>query len=119
MTDIGISCAKDSYGRGAGKVLTCTKDQEEDAGLCYEPCEHQADGVGPVCWGHCPVGTKPCGDFLCLDEVEICTSTILEDTVNVGEVAFDIATHPLSEDTAIDIAKVESDFGWPNCPTWY
>lgn len=34
MIDIGISCQKDSYGRGVGKVLTCTNEQEMDLGIC-------------------------------------------------------------------------------------
>ena len=58
MTDIGISCAKDSYGRTAGIPLTCKPDKKYDTGLCYTPCEHDADGKGLVCWGKCPKDTK-------------------------------------------------------------
>ena len=75
MTDIGISCAKNSYSRTAGTPLTCHKDQEQSGALCYSPCEHEADGVGPVCWGQCPKGTKECG-ALCLGEDEICSEYI-------------------------------------------
>jgi hypothetical protein len=57
MTDIGVSCAKKSYGRGAGSVPThCQAGKEYDAGLCYTPCQNGFDGVGPVCWGSCPSG---------------------------------------------------------------
>jgi len=57
MTDIGVSCAKKSYGRGAGSVPTrCQNGMEYDAGLCYTPCRDGFDGVGPVCWGKCPSG---------------------------------------------------------------
>ena len=35
MKDVGVSCHKNSYGRGAGKILQCASDEEEDAGLCY------------------------------------------------------------------------------------
>ena len=66
MTDIGISCAKKSYGRTAGTSLVCKPDEEEDAALCYTPCEHDAKGDGPVCWGHCPEGMTSCGGALCL-----------------------------------------------------
>ena len=66
MTDIGISCAKESYGRTAGTPLTCAPGEEYDAGLCYPPCDYGADGVGPVCWGNCPAGTVECGGALCL-----------------------------------------------------
>jgi hypothetical protein len=55
MTDIGVSCAKKSYGRGVGTVPTrCQGGMEYDAGLCYQPCRSGFNGVGPVCWGRCP-----------------------------------------------------------------
>lgn len=38
------------YGRGVGIPLTCSPDEEYDAGLCYEPCREGYNGVGPVCW---------------------------------------------------------------------
>lgn len=54
-TDIGISCVKPSYGRGAGYVPeTCEDGKVNDAGLCYTPCDPSMKGVGPVCWGICP-----------------------------------------------------------------
>ena len=57
MTDIGVSCAKKSYGRGAGAVPNrCQGGMEYDAGLCYQPCRSGFNGVGPVCWGSCPAG---------------------------------------------------------------
>ncbi len=68
MTDIGVSCHKDSYGRGAGYPLGCSNDEDYDAGLCYDKCNYGADGVGPVCWGHCPSGTTECGGALCLED---------------------------------------------------
>ena len=117
MTDIGVSCHKNSYGRGVGKVLTCTKDQEEDAALCYDFCNYGADGVGPVCWGHCPANTVPCGDFLCLDEVEVCSESIVEDTANIGKLVIDIAIGSASG-TIIDISKIFSDYDYPECPSW-
>ena len=50
QTDIGISCAKDSYGRGAGYPLKCKPDQEMSGLLCYPPCKEGYSGNGPVCW---------------------------------------------------------------------
>ena len=57
-TDDGATCrldvhifGKESYGRGVGvPIHTCTAGMEEDAGLCYTPCEDGYSGVGPVCW---------------------------------------------------------------------
>jgi hypothetical protein len=55
--DIGVSCAKKSYGRDAGKPPTkCSGTQEYDTGLCYNHCKEGYKGVGPVCWGKCPEG---------------------------------------------------------------
>ena len=51
QTDIGISCAKKSYGRGAGKPMICKSSEEQDGALCYPKCKNKGDnGVGPVCW---------------------------------------------------------------------
>ncbi|GIL87782.1 hypothetical protein Vretifemale_15825 [Volvox reticuliferus] len=47
------SFAKQSYGRGAGIGLTCSGDQDYDAGLCYTKCRPGYNGVGPVCWAAC------------------------------------------------------------------
>jgi hypothetical protein len=57
MTDIGVSCAKRSHGRGVGTIPSlCPAGRENDAGLCYTPCQPGFAGVGPVCWGSCPAG---------------------------------------------------------------
>lgn len=51
MTDIGVSCQKQSYGRTAGRPLgTCAAGLEADAGLCYPACKAEFKGVGPMCW---------------------------------------------------------------------
>lgn len=58
MADIGVSCQKQSYGRGVGTVPTsCDGGKQYDAGLCYTPCRAGFVGVGPVCWEQsCPAG---------------------------------------------------------------
>lgn len=63
MADIGVSCQKQSYGRGAGTVPTsCSGGQEYDTGLCYQQCRAGFDGVGPVCWKRgCPTGYEDHG----------------------------------------------------------
>jgi len=77
MTDIGVSCQKQSYGRGAGKPLVCTSDQDEDAGLCYTKCKSGWSGDGPVCWGSCPAGMYQCG-ALCLESKDACVNDMLQ-----------------------------------------
>ena len=83
MKDIGISCAKNSYGRGFGKPLQCKDTEEQSAALCYPPCPAGSKGVGPVCWGYCPEGTKQCG-VLCLGPDEQCMDKIKNMTMDVA-----------------------------------
>lgn len=56
FTDMGVSCTKPSYGRGAGTIpKNCANGQEYQAGLCYTSCGPGFHGVGPVCWAdECP-----------------------------------------------------------------
>lgn len=59
MNDIGVSCQKPSYGRGAGEPLAmgmcATGLQKDPAGaLCYPACKADFHMVGPVCWQNCP-----------------------------------------------------------------
>jgi len=75
MTDIGISCAKKSYGRGIGKPLTCSTHEQMSALLCYPQCPSDVpNSIGPICWGNCPEGYNQCG-ALCMKDKE-CTSQI-------------------------------------------
>jgi hypothetical protein len=67
--DDGATCRKDaviqskpSYGRGVGKApKNCAPGKEYDAGLCYNRCRNDFHGVGPVCWGQCPLGFEDHG----------------------------------------------------------
>ena len=46
---------KNSYGRGAGIVMICAPDEDQDGALCYPKCRDGYHGVGPVCWQGCSV----------------------------------------------------------------
>jgi len=81
MTDIGVSCQKKSYGRGAGSPLVCGDGKDEDAGLCYDKCKSDYQGVGPVCWKSCPTGWLDCG-ALCIEGYASCTSQNKSDNGN-------------------------------------
>lgn len=77
QTDIGVSCAKKSYGRGVGKpVSTCPSDQDKDAGLCYRKCKINFHGVGPVCWQNCPSGRTSCGVGCATSKTACVTGTV-------------------------------------------
>lgn len=54
MSDIGVSCQKQSYGRTAGTSMLCAPGLEQNGALCYPKCRSEFHGVGPVCWQNCP-----------------------------------------------------------------
>jgi len=57
VPDNSTICWKDSYGRGVGHPIdTCATGLEEDAGLCYPPCQSGYTGVSCVCWENCQPG---------------------------------------------------------------
>lgn len=56
MTDIGVSCQKQTSTRSINLPTQCGAGQVYDAGLCYPTCPAGMNGVGPVCWGSCPTG---------------------------------------------------------------
>jgi len=116
MTDIGISCAKDSYSRTAGTPLICHDGTEQSGALCYPPCDHKATGIGPVCWGKCPPTTKECG-ALCLGEDEICSEYVAEEVKVAFQLVVDASEHTTAG-TVIDIAHIGSELTFPNCPAW-
>lgn len=76
--DIGVSCAKKSYGRGAGDLLKCSADKEKDAGLCYRRCKAGYRGVGPVCWGKCPADYPVSCGLACGVSKKACAVGILK-----------------------------------------
>jgi len=67
--------AKDSYGRGAGYPLGCG-NQQYDAGLCYNYCNTNFTGVGPVCWGVCPSTVNFEEGALCCDSAAGCDQKV-------------------------------------------
>jgi hypothetical protein len=91
MTDIGISCAKDSYGRTAGTPLICEPGLEMSGALCYPPCKAGYNGNGPVCWQSCPAGKADCS-ALCTDTADACTDQVKNIAVNVVALAVVTAT---------------------------
>ena len=66
MTDIGASCAKKSYGRGAGSPLVCPAGTENQSSLCYNLCPSGYTGNGPLCYQNCAADKRPCGDLICI-----------------------------------------------------
>lgn len=83
------TCWLKSHARGFGRIpsgvltrkRTCNAGREMSGGLCYDKCP-QGQGVGPVCWGSCPIGTKSCG-VLCQIEGEKCIGMVTKVTKDV------------------------------------
>jgi len=115
MTDIGVSCAKNSYGRGAGVPLTCTTEQIYDAGLCYGACNDGMSGIGPVCWAGCPSGWTQCG-ALCMENSSDCTGEVQEMALDVLKAAEAMANADHDPFEAIQaILALAKDFAWGIC----
>ncbi len=91
--DMGVSCTKPSYGRGAGRVpKNCSGGKENQGGLCYKACEAGYKGIGPVCWANaCPsVFPVKCAAG-CAKSSNACFSSIANQTLSVLEFAGNIA----------------------------
>jgi hypothetical protein len=60
--DDGAFCAKDSYGRGVGKIpSTCPAGQVKKGALCYEECPTGYHWFGLDCVKNCPSDYKDTG----------------------------------------------------------
>jgi hypothetical protein len=89
-TDIGVSCSKDTYGRGVGQIPACTSGLQNDAGLCYGACPRDFDGVGPVCWGKCPAEFPVACGAGCAVSKEACGAAVTDMTLNTVSVAVNL-----------------------------
>ena len=104
MPDIGVSCTKNTSTRGVGTVPSCG-NLSYDAGLCYESCPRDFDGVGPICWGKCPPDFPfPCGAGCAVNE-EACAAAVTEMTVETVSVAATILSFPFGGPGAMAAAR--------------
>jgi hypothetical protein len=114
MVDIGISCAKLSYGRGVGAPAQCQSGLQYDAGLCYKQCAANSAGVGPVCWYQCPAGTTDCA-ALCVKSTSTCTKEVLDMATATMKAVVDLymsLTPQAAAQAALDLMKA---YGYPIC----
>ena len=90
MTDIGVSCQKETYGRGVGQIPGCGPGLVLDAGLCYPPAAQGFVGIGPVAWGKCPTEFPfECGAG-CAKNQASCATAVMDMTLNTVGVAINI-----------------------------
>jgi hypothetical protein len=90
MTDIGVSCTKNTSTRGVGTIPACGSGLQLDAGLCYPPPIPGYDGVGPVAWAKC-TGEYPfnCGAG-CAKNQAACATAVTDMTLNTAGVAINL-----------------------------
>jgi len=92
MTDIGISCQKNTYDRGVGKLRNCNAGQERDAGLCYPRCNGGYTGIGPVCWAQkCPSQFPVNCGASCAKSRSACISSVANQVLAPVDVVANIA----------------------------
>jgi hypothetical protein len=95
MPDIGVSCTKLTSTRGMGTVPNCSSGLSYDAGLCYEGCPRDYDGVGPICWSKCPSDYPfPCGAGCAVNEMA-CAAAVTEMTVETVSFAATMLSYAL------------------------
>jgi len=70
--------------------MICQANQQQDAGLCYTPCNAGFTGVGPVCWAGCPSGWTQCGAACGVNASE-CAGKIIDMVKSTAEMVADIA----------------------------
>ena len=112
--DIGVSCTKPSYGRGAGTVpKNCPSGKVNQAGLCYVPCPAGFNGVGPVCWANqcpsvfpvrCAAGCATSSNA-CIKSVVSQVTTPLEMVANIAGIALSGGGSAVAKSAAVTSAK--------------
>lgn len=68
----GANFKKEIYERGPGKLMLCEEGKDSFEGLCYPECHKGFIGIGPICYGECPVHLKQCG-FFCIPHWKCCS----------------------------------------------
>jgi len=77
MTDMGVTCQKKNSYTVPASSTSCESDQvSSDDDLCYNECNSDFTGDGPVCWEDCPTGMYDCG-ALCTEDSSECTEEVL------------------------------------------
>ena len=107
MKDNGVSCHKDSYGRGVGLIPTgCPSGKVNQGGLCYTPCKNGMKGIGPVCWDiDCPDNYPISCGASCAETTNHCISATLDQVMSPLELVITIAEVALTAGTATAIKK--------------
>eukprot|EP00052_Salpingoeca_macrocollata_P020037 m.167767 g.167767 ORF g.167767 m.167767 type:complete len:455 (-) comp21136_c0_seq4:48-1412(-) len=109
MTDIGVSCQKNTYTRTAGQpISTCYPPLQKDGALCYPQCPDGFTGVGPVCWQECPefINTN-CGAG-CAQSSDQCAKSVFDMVESVFQFALKVVELALSDGASGAASVAES-----------
>jgi hypothetical protein len=112
--------AKDSYGRGVGTIPNdCGEGNEYDAGLCYPECDRFYDGVGPVCWQHCPLIDPVDGGAICCRNATVCQDTIVDLTTElplaIAQIVISAGSPVAMIKAVVDLINAIFGFVLPSC----
>ena len=111
MADIGVSCTKKTSTRGGGSVPNCGSGLKYDAGLCYEGCPRDFDGVGPLCWGKCPPDFPfACGAGCAVNEAA-CAAAVTEMTLETVSFAAFVLSFPFGGPGVLAAGKAAAKAG--------
>lgn len=120
-TNLGCLCARfyfrDSYGRGIGTPMICSKSYEQDGALCYDQCDPKYNGVGPVCWQHCPATQPvPClaGCSTTKQDCQLAVINMIQSVVGASVTLLNVLVGvPLVDLTTFDILANAAKGDWP------
>jgi hypothetical protein len=102
MTDIGVSCTKQTYMR-ATLSGQCPAGKTYEDGLCYDSCGAGFTGVGPVCGQKCPASLPYACGAGCAKNYEACVVTTSDQVMNVLSVVTDIGLAVITAGTSYGV----------------
>ncbi|CAF0920047.1 unnamed protein product [Adineta ricciae] len=120
-TNFGCLCGRfylrNSYGRGIGTPMICSSRYEQDGALCYDQCDEKYNGVGPVCWQHCPSSQPyPCfaGCSVSKQDCQLAVINMIQSVVGASITLLNVIVGvPLVDLTTFDILANAAKGDWP------
>ena len=88
-----------------------------DFGLCYPPCKYSTVGAGPICWGKCPNGTKPCAGTLCMSTSQSCEAKVMKIVMD-AITQLTLTANSSMPNTMMDLSVIFDQVNYPTCPNF-
>lgn len=107
---LDLSCGKKII-LGKPSIKTgCPHGKNNQAGLCYKPCDDGFDPVGPVCWSRAPDGWVDCG-LGYAKTVQDCVSVTTTQITAVATLGFKLVLAAFGGELVDEAATVAQDIG--------